>query len=266
MGKVRTRILGLEDIEMQQKEEQKKRSAEKKSNKPEEEVEGAESMEAATPKKAKPVKEVEGRNPKKGRSHGRSKNYKEATKKVKKDTTYSVKEAVELLKKTAYAKLPESVELHLNVDKTGVKGEVELPHATGKTVRVQIVDDKTLEAIEKGKLEFDVLIAHPSYMPKLARFAKVLGPKGLMPNPKSGTVSPNPEEVAKKFEKGTLQFKTESKFPIIHQMVAKLSSEDAQISENIMVFIQAVGKAHIKSVFIKTTMSPSLELDMNQFS
>jgi len=116
--------------------------------------------------------------------------------------------------------------------------------------------------LEKGKIEFDVLVTHPSFMPKLAKFAKVLGPKGLMPNPKAGTVSTKPEEVVKKFEKGMLRWKTEAKFPLIHQMIGKISFEEKKLIANAEKFIEAVGKTHIKNAFIKTTMSPSIKLEM----
>ena len=101
-------------------------------------------------------------------------------------------------------------------------------------------------------------------MSKLARFAKVLGPKGLMPNPKAGTVSANPEEVAKKFLKGTLRWKTEPKFPIIHQQIGKLSYDSKKINENAQAFINAVGKAQIKSMFIASSMGPSLEIEVEK--
>jgi large subunit ribosomal protein L1 len=102
-------------------------------------------------------------------------------------------------------------------------------------------------------------------MAKLAKYARTLGPKGLMPNPKSGTVTPNPEEVAKKFSKGVLRWKGEPKFPLIHQLIGKVSLEDGAIAENAKAFIAAVGKPHIQAAFIKTTMSPGLKLDLNQF-
>lgn len=118
--------------------------------------------------------------------------------------------------------------------------------------------------MEKGIIDFDILITHPSFMPKLAKYAKVLGPKGLMPNPKAGTVSTAPEEVAKKFQTGVMRWKSEAKFPLLHQMIAKISLENDKIEENAVVFIQSVGKAHIKEVFIKTTMSPSMKIDIEK--
>lgn len=255
MGKVRTRILGLEELEKQQIEEQRKRSSEKKAQKS-----GDVEVEAeTTTKKASKEKEVVTRQPRK-----RGKNWQAAVKQVNAEKMYSVKEAVEMLKKIKFAKFDESVELHMNLDKKGLKGEVSLPHSSGKSVRARIVDDKLLEEIENGKMDFDVLVAHPSMMPKLAKFARTLGPKGLMPNPKSGTVSPNPEEVVKKFEGGSLQWKSESKFPILHQMVAKISADNAQIEENVIAFMKAVGKQHILAAYIKSSMSPSLQLDMKE--
>ena len=117
--------------------------------------------------------------------------------------------------------------------------------------------------MEKGKIEFDVLVTHPSFMPKLAKFAKVLGPKGLMPNPKAGTVSMKPEEIVKKFEKGMLRWKTEAKFPLIHQMIGKISFAEKKLIANAEKFISAVGKVHIKNAFIKSTMSPSVKLELD---
>jgi len=118
--------------------------------------------------------------------------------------------------------------------------------------------------LENGKIDFDILITHPSYMPRLARFAKVLGPKGLMPNPKVGTISSKPEEIVKKFEKGLLHWKTEPKAPLIHQLIGKLSDDDKALVENASKFLQGVGKTHILSVYIKSSMSPSIKLDLEK--
>lgn len=260
MGKIRTRVLGYEEIEKEQKEEQKKRSAEKKAKEGKGTDETEVAGQAKSPEGEKPKKAKKGKKSKNVNSNVKGKKYKKSLDKVDKKKFYTLPEAVELLKKIKFTSFDESVELHLNVDETGLKGEIELPHSTGKTVRVKIVDDALLESIEKGVIEFDILIAHPSFMPKLAKFARTLGPKGLMPNPKSGTVSPKPEEVAKKFEKGTLRWKTEAKFPLIHQMVGKISAEDKALAENVVAFMKSVGNKHIKQAVIKTTMSPGLKL------
>jgi large subunit ribosomal protein L1 len=254
MGKIRTRFIGIEEVEKQQKEEQKKRSSEKKVDK----TEGVNTEEAQTD-----TKKSKKQSKKIIKERTRGKKYQEALKKIDENKYYTLTEAVETLKKIAFAKFEESVELHINVLKEGLRGEIELPHSTGKTVRVVIVSDAVLEDIEKGNLNFDMLIAHPSFMPKLAKFARILGPKGLMPNPKAGTVSPNPEDAAKKFEKGTLRWKAESKFPIIHQLVAKLPHETNAIVENATAFMNAVGKKNIRNVFIKSSMSPSLKVNLD---
>ncbi len=260
MGKVKTRILGLEEVEEKQKKEQKEKAAIKKASKKKDVVEDSssttkveaprdEKKEKKLPKKAVDVKP-------------RGKKYQEAKKAVKSGNFYDVTEAVAILKKMNTAGFDESVELHFVVDEQGLKGEVELPYSTGKKVRVAIVDDKILSNLEKGVIDFDILITHPSFMPKLAKFAKVLGPKGLMPNPKAGTISPKPEEVAKKFEKGTLRWKTEPKFPLVHQMVGKKSFEDKKLIENTTKFIESIGKKHILKAYMKSTMSPSIKLEL----
>lgn len=250
MGKNRKQIVGLADIDKQHKAEsteQTENDVVVESKKSEKEVK----VEAATPKK-NVSKKVRG------------KKYLEAKKKMGEKKMMKLAEAIELLKKAKYASFDESVDLHMNVVKTGLRGEVELPHSTGKTIRVAIVNDTVLEQLAQGKIEFDVLITHPSFMSKLARFAKVLGPKGLMPNPKAGTVSATPDEVAKKFMKGTLRWKTEPKFPIIHQMIGKLSYDSKQLTENAQAFIDAVGKAQIKNVFIASSMGLSVGVEIEE--
>ncbi|PJE61462.1 hypothetical protein COU87_04455 [Candidatus Roizmanbacteria bacterium CG10_big_fil_rev_8_21_14_0_10_39_12] len=269
MGKIRTRLIGDEDVEEKQKKQSKERAARKKEqekkNESHEDVvvakeagsidepEGEEKVE----KKAKKSAKKTAREPKKiGAKHLASKAKVDATK------AYPLVEAISLLKKLSYASFDESVELHMSTTEIGLRGEVTLPHGTGRTVRVAIVDDAVLAQIEKGEIEFDVLVSHPSNMAKLAKFAKVLGPKGLMPNPKSGTIGLEPEKLAGKFLKGSLRWKTEPKFPLIHQMIGKASLKPEQIHENAKSFIEAVGVKNILKVHIKTTMSPGLQVDL----
>lgn len=277
MGKIRTRIIGLEDVEEKQKKAQKERSAEKKETRlraekgsgPRLDEVKAKSDEVGEATRLRPAQRDSGEAKKEKKEkkivvHSRGKQYTDAKKKVNKDTFYPLDEAVKLLKKIKFTSFDESVELHLVVDEAGLKGELELPHSTGKTVRIKIVDDGVITNLEKGIMDFDILITHPSFMPKLAKFARVLGPKGLMPNPKAGTISPKPEEVAKKFQKGALRWKTEAKFPLIHQMIGKISFEDKDIVENAKAFLESVKKNHIKKVFLKSTMSPSVKIDIEK--
>lgn len=246
MGKIRTRVLGLENID----------------KKPEikEEVNGEKKVETAEKEKKATKKSTDAS--KTARTKG--KKYQEASKKLEKGKKMKLAEAIEMLKKVSYASFDESVDLHMNVDKTGIRGEVELPFSTGKTVRVAVVSDLVLEQLANGKIDFDILVTHPSFMPKLAKYAKILGPKGLMPNPKAGTISANPEEVVKKFQKGTLRYKTEPKFPIIHQMIGKKSHDSAHLVANADAFMKAVGRLHIKNAFLTTTMSPSIEIEIEE--
>lgn len=258
MGKVKPRLIGDTEVEEKQKKEQKEKAAQKKAiKKKTEAIEPTESISdpALLKVSKKPKKKVVTINL-------RGKKYQEAKKMIDKSRYYSLDEAIGLLKKMKLVKFDQSVELHFLVDKNGLKGEVELPFSTGKTVRVKIVDDKILEDLGKSKIEFDVLVTHPSFMPRLAKFAKILGPKGLMPNPKAGTVSMKPEEVVKKFEKGMLRWKTEAKFPLIHQMIGKISFEEKNLIANAEKFMESIGKSHIQSAFIKTTMSPSVKLEI----
>jgi large subunit ribosomal protein L1 len=181
-----------------------------------------------------------------------------------KSKTYLLDDAIKLLKKIKYAKFDEAIELHIKTTKTGLKGEVSLPHSTGKKVRVAIVDDKLLDNVENDKIDFDVLITHPSFMPRIAKLAKILGPKGLMPNPKAGTISENPIEKAKEFEKGSLKWKTEAKAPLIHQMIGKISYDDKEIIENIKSFIESIGRNNIIDIYITSSMSPSIKVNKEE--
>ncbi len=261
MGKIRTRTLGLEDVEEKQKKAQKEKSKEKKAS-----VVKAEPVEKKSESVGKPVKKI---TPKKQeaklrKTNVRGKKYTAAKMKIEKGKIYKLIDAVKLLSIIKYAKFDESVELHLNVLEVGLKGEVDFPHTTGKSIRISIVSDAVLSEIEKGKMNFDLLVTHPSFMPRLAKFAKVLGPKGLMPNPKAGTISTSPQEVAAKFKKGLTRWKTEVKFPLIHQMIGKISLDEKKLVENAEAFLSSVGKAKIISAYIKTTFSPSVRLDIEK--
>lgn len=263
MGKIRVKTLGDESLE---KEEKQKRRREREGKKM---AKDASQEPTETPTvEAKPEKEEE-QAPKKTKKKKQgkvlqkelSKRYKENSTQVSKNTNYPLSKALELLKKLKSTKFDETVELHVNVTETGISGTINLPHGTGKKRVVKIVDEATLEQIEKGKIDFDVLVARPDMMPKLAKVARVLGPRGLMPNPKNGTISPKPEEVVEKLSAGQMTFKTEAKAPIIHISVGKLSFSESQLSENIKVFTNSVQKTRIKKLILKSSMSPAIKVD-----
>lgn len=281
MGKIRVKTLGDEE---QEKVDQKKAEARAAAKKAKEEAELKKSAEEAAPEAAKETKEAkteaaeeapqEKKKQKKAKfvkskKQSHSDAYLKATEKVEKNKLYKLADALTILPTLKVAKFDETVELHINTTETGVSGAVTLPHGTGKSIRVQIVDgadaktaDEVVKKIEAGQIDFDVLIATPDAMPKLARVARVLGPKGLMPNPKNGTVTPKPQEAAKKFEGGQMNFKTESKFPIVHLSVGKVSFGEKKLSDNVKAAVAAVNVKKIKDITLKSTMSPAIKLDL----
>lgn len=175
---------------------------------------------------------------------------------VDKNKTYSLAEALDLVKKTSFSRFDGSVEVHFNVTDKNLRGTVSLPHGTGKQVRVKIADDAL---IANPVIDFDVLVASPDMMPKLAKIAKILGPKGLMPNPKTNTISENPAELVKILT-SSVSWKAQSDFPIVHAVIGKVSFESKKLEENFAALTKSIGRDKIKSVFIKATMSPSVAL------
>ena len=189
-----------------------------------------------------------------------SKRHKENRSVISKTQKYKIDQAIEVLKNFKKSKFDETVELHINTREKGVNGQVTLPHGTGKTLKIKIADEAIIAEVVKGKINFDVLVATPAMMSQLAKVARVLGPRGLMPNPKNGTITENPEEAVKKLAGGQISYKTESQAPIIHTIVGKVSFEDNKLSENIKTFLTSVGTANIVSVTLKSTMSPGIKI------
>ena len=183
----------------------------------------------------------------------RSKRYQAVRAQLDKSKFYPVKEAVELVKKLSYSHFIGSVEAHIVVREVSSSVDLTLPHSTGKSVKVAIVDAALLAEIEAGKLDFDILLAHPEFMPKLAKLARVLGPKGLMPNPKNGTLTPNPEIKKKELEAGKFTLKTEKKAPLMHLVIGKTDMSNDQLNENIEALLKA-----LKGKVLKLSLSPSM--------
>ena len=203
-------------------------------------------------------KEVEDKPKKKTRG----KSYVSAVKKIDKSKLYDMASAVKLIKETSYSKFDGSVELHMVVKKDGFSSEVELPHSTGQDKKVEVADEKTIKKLEQGKIDFDILLATADMMPKLVPFAKLLGPKGLMPNPKNGTLIKDKKD-ASKFKGNKLFLKTERKAPIVHTVVGKVSQKEKELTENISAVIESVGKKQIVKAHLSATISPSVKLDIN---
>lgn len=289
MGKIRVAALGS-DEEKKLKEDQRIRREEKKKREAAEKVhvpgtKGGESMKSvgtdeadmdkmvALAKNADKIERIEGDSTdgekkktkkEKFQKSGRSKRYQSVLSKVDHAKQYPLADALVLLREVDLTKFVATVELHINTIEKGLRGTMQLPHGTGKEVRVAIADpatiEKFLEKVQNGTIDFDALVAHPAVMPKLAKVAKILGPRGLMPNPKNGTISPKPQEVAEKLKGGEITWKTETDHPVIHQAVGKLSFKDSQLEENITAFIKSVGKSNIKNITLKSTMSPGIRL------
>jgi large subunit ribosomal protein L1 len=286
MGKIRVRTLGDEQTEKEQLKEAKKRKEAKKTAKApgmkggerivavgpsEEELAKLHEKTSEKPEEAKVLteekKEKKEKSAKK-KTKPRSKKYQAIASLVDKKKQYSLTEALALLPKLTLSSFDETVELHLNMTEQGISGNVVLPHGTGKKTRIAIINaaadpkhaDELIKNIENGKFDFDVLIATPDSMPKLAKVAKFLGPRGLMPNPKNGTVTAKPEEKAKQLASGQISFKTEAKFPVIHMSVGKISFGAQKLAENINQVLSVLPKNKIKSITLKSTMSPGINL------
>jgi large subunit ribosomal protein L1 len=225
--------------------------------------------------------------------HG--KKYLEATKLIDSAKAYSPEEAISLAKKTSFAKFDETVELHLRMGvdprhaDQQVRGVALLPNGLGKPVRVLVFaqgevqkiaqdagadsfgSDELIKKIEEGWLEFDIAIATPDMMPKIGKLGKILGRKGLMPNPKSGTISQAADlpRVIADSRKGRVEFKLD-KTSIIHTPLGKVSFDDKKLMENLAALVEAVVKAkpsgakgqYIKTATLTTSMGPGIKLDL----
>lgn len=222
----------------------------------------------------------------------RGKKYKQAFEKIDKDKKYPVEEAVKIIKENKIAKFDESVEIHVKLaidPKKGeqqVRGTVVLPNGTGKTKKVAVITsakakeakdagadivdgEEMIEKIKNNKIQFDVLLATPEMMPKLAQIAKILGPRGLMPSPKTETVTDKIKEAVGMLKKGKVNFKNDDGSNV-HQIVGKVSFDENKLKENIESFLDALQKAkpqslkgkYIISVSICSTMGPGLKISL----
>ncbi len=192
----------------------------------------------------------------------RGKKYLESKSKVSKANLYKIEEAVEAVKSATYSKFDGTMELHLNVKKTGINVQTTLPFSTGKQKRIEIADEKTLEKLKAGKIDFDLLLTTAEMMPKLAMFARLLGPKGLMPNPKNGTVIKS-EKDAEKFKGNLITLKTEREAAIVHTSFGKVSQNTEELVKNAESILNSLGGAKtIVRAYMKSTMSPSVKLSI----
>jgi large subunit ribosomal protein L1 len=225
-----------------------------------------------------------------------SRRHKENIEKTKNKVYFDLEEAINALKNTSTTKFVETVELHanLNIDPKyadqQLRTTVRLPNGTGKELRIAVLTNDEnfqeaenaganivgntdlIENITQGNIDFDLLVATPNMMPKLAKLGRVLGPKGLMPSPKSGTVTSTLTTTLNEFKKGKFEYKAD-KTGVVHVNFGKADFTDSQLIENLQALYQSIqqnrpsgvkGK-YFKSLFICTTMGPSLKLDLNTF-
>ena len=216
--------------------------------------------------------------------------------KTKNNLYSNLETAIEVLKETATAQFIETVELHanLNIDPKyadqQLRTTVTLPHGVGKELTIAVLtndenfeeaknagaqivgNDDLITDIAQGNIQFDLLVATPNMMPKLAKLGRVLGPKGLMPSPKSGTVTSTLEATLTEFKKGKFEYKAD-KTGVVHISFGKTNFENTQLVENLVALYQSIEKnrpsgvkgKYFKSMFICSTMGPSIKLDLNTF-
>ena len=227
----------------------------------------------------------------------RGKNYKEASSKIEKGKLYTKEEAVKLIKEASKTKFDSTVEvamnLHLDTKQSDqqLRGAIVLPKGTGKEVKILVIakgdqakaakeagadfvgDQDMIDKIDKENwFEFDTLIATPDMMPALGKIGKVLGPKGLMPNPKTGTVTPDTKKAVEDAKSGKLEYRTDT-FGNIHGIIGKASFNEKDLVENLDAFVKTILRAkpstvkgtYVKSISISSTMSPSAKIDANSF-
>lgn len=227
----------------------------------------------------------------------KSKKYLEASKKVEKSKLYTKEEAIKLVKETSITNFDSSVELamRLNLDTKKadqqLRGAIVLPNGTGKTKRVLVLakgeaakaataagadyvgDMDYIEKIEKeGWFEFDTMIATPDMMPALGKIGKLLGPKGLMPNPKTGTVTMDTKKAVEDVKKGRVEYRTDS-YGNVHVIIGKVSFDDSKLIENLDAFVSLIQKSkpsvvkgkYILNISVSSTMGPGVKIDTNSF-
>lgn len=192
----------------------------------------------------------------------RGKAYQKVRKMVDPNKLYSLKEAVKLVKEVSLSKFDGKVEAHVTILDIGNAGEIVFPHFEASSKKIVILNDAILAEIKDGKVNFDIIIATPVTMPKLLPFAKLLGPKGLMPNPKNGTLTDKPEEAVKKLSVAKTVIKTEKKAPVVHIVVGKVSQDAKEIEANVEELIKVIKTQKIKKLALCPTMGPSVKVEI----
>lgn len=224
----------------------------------------------------------------------RGKNYRKLAEQIQVGKAYSLDEAITLVTKTSPSKFDATVEMHvnLNVDPRqadqNIRATVALPHGTGKTIRVAVFapadqldkakkagadiagEEDFLAQLDKEQIDFDILVATPQMMPRLGKYARLLGPRGLMPNPKSGTVTTNIPKAVEEAKAGRVEYRVD-KQAIVHQGIGKVSFAAAKLTENAQAFLASLNSvkpssikgAYIKGITVSSTMGPGIRVDVS---
>lgn len=229
-------------------------------------------------------------NPTRSRLERSGKKFRAASEKVEKDKEYTLKEAIKLAVETSPTKFDATVELHINLNvdprhaDQNIRDNLVLPAGTGKKIRVAVFADDVAEGadisgvdtitkqLDKGVMDFDILISTPANMAKLGKYARSLGPRGLMPNPKSGTVTMDVAKAVKEAKAGRVEYRVDST-GIVHLGVGKVSFGEAKITENLNAVLASlksnkpasVKGVYVKAIHITTTMGPSITVATNEF-
>lgn len=209
----------------------------------------------------------------------RGKKYQEARAKIDPQQKYSLADAVKLVSETSITKFAGTIEAHLNTNIKNIRGLISLPHFAGKKLTILafgsdaeksgadiIGTDETITQIEAGPsgagLKFDVLVTTPNWMPKLAKCAKILGPRGLMPNPKNGTITENLAKTVAELQGGKVEYKTEKDGKVIHLSVGKTNQPTEEIVANVKVLFNTIGKSKISKITLSSTMGPGVKINL----
>lgn len=220
----------------------------------------------------------------------RGKKYQEARGKVELSKKYSLNDAVKLAQEVSYSTFPGTLEVHINTMAKNLRGLISLPFLAGKKLVILafgagaeesgadiVGTDETISSIEKGpstslkvntekdiKLsDIDVIVVTPAWMPKLAKAAKILGPRGLMPNPKSGTITEKLSKAVSDLQAGKVEYKTEKDGKVIHLPIGKVTQAPEEVAANIKTLVGTIGKTKIQKITLSPTMGPGVKVDLS---
>lgn len=196
-------------------------------------------------------------------SRSRGKRYVTTRSLVDRTLDYPLADAIDLVIKTSYSKFIGTITADLVVKEIGDQGTLTFPHSTGKTITVEIASEETLTKLEKGVIDFDILLTEPAFVPKLAKYARLLGPKGLMPNPKNGTITAQPAKRKKELEAGAVTIKSERKAPLCHVIIGNTKMPKSELLANASTLLTTL-KGRILKMTLSATMGPGVKVKVEK--